>query len=74
MNAVLQAFASSPSVQRWLIDNSRSPLKDGLLKCLRLLNRQEESPSEDVTPSDLFVALRYVYIVFWKNFVRNDVL
>ena len=66
MNAVLQAFASSISVQQWLIGNSRSPLKAGLLKCLRLLNRQEESPSEDITPSDLFIALRWFDLTFIK--------
>merc|ERR1712223_759177 len=58
MNAVLQAFASTTVFQQWLKKCQPSPLKQGLVKCLNLINRLEDSPSEEVTPTDLFAALR----------------
>merc|ERR1711971_1409556 len=58
MNAVLQAFASTTVFQQWLKKCQSSPLKQGLVKCLNLINRLEDSPSEEVTPTELFAALR----------------
>merc|ERR1712223_493190 len=58
MNAVLQAFASTTVFQQWLKKCQPSPLKQGLVRCLNLINRLEDSPSEEVTPTDLFAALR----------------
>jgi len=58
MNAVLQAFASSETIQEWLRHSRPSPLKKGLLKCLCVVNRFEDDPSEEVMPTYLYSALR----------------
>ena len=57
LNAVLQALASSSVIENWL-SRSSSPLQQSLLKCLKVLNRQEEDPNEEVSPTYLFSALR----------------
>ena len=63
LNAVLQALASSSIIQSWL-SKSSSPLQQSLLKCLKVLNRQEDDPSEEVSPTYLFSALRFKIFFF----------
>lgn len=58
MNAVLQAFASSETIQNWLRQSRPSPLKQGLLKCLCVVNRSEDDPNEEIMPTYLYSALR----------------
>ena len=57
MNSVLQALASSSIIENWL-SKSSSSLQQSLLKCLKVLNRQEDDPNEEVSPTYLFSALR----------------
>ena len=67
LNAVLQALASSSIIQSWL-SKSSSPLQQSLLKCLKVLNRQEDDPSEEVSPTYLFSALRFKIFFFQQIF------